>query len=73
MNVDELLLQLEEELEEARTRCRTCDLEYNEAIDAYSDRGTVTYLYCLYEKALNDVSKLQSTINIIKERINYHD
>lgn len=73
MNVNKLLSQLEEELEEAQNRCKTCDLEYNKAIDTYSNRGTVAYLYGAYEKALNDVSKLQSTINIIKERIKYHD
>ena len=68
MSVDELLAQLEDELVEARNTVAARERDYNDSIDLFSDRGTVTYFYGQYERSLREFEKLQLAINVIKER-----
>ena len=68
MSVEELLRQLENELIEVKESVKARERDYNDAIDLFSDRGTVAYFYGQYERSIREFEKLQLAINMIKER-----
>lgn len=68
MSVEELLTQLEGELIEVKESVKARERDYNDAIDLFSNRGTVMYFYGQYERSIRDAERLQLAINVIKER-----